>query len=192
MFPYEPNFNPQKQKPAISVCGLRQLIVGHSCPIKQCQCSTRMYSITVAPQSTQSSNVCFLTVTISWRGPTHRNGRFLFLGVKIWFIWEQKAAVTTLWGDHKQQTELSKREKWLVQVSTYKVIEWITTILRIFLKIQTNVKLFLKSHRIWIRIQIRDRIRNSLKSRFRIRKNHSGSTTLIGGPAYGRGRGLSV
>jgi hypothetical protein len=27
MFPYEPNFNPQKQKPAISVCGPRQLIV---------------------------------------------------------------------------------------------------------------------------------------------------------------------
>ncbi len=27
MFPYVPNFNPQKQKPAISVCGPRQLIV---------------------------------------------------------------------------------------------------------------------------------------------------------------------
>jgi|NOAtaT_7_FD_contig_71_971275_length_453_multi_2_in_0_out_0_1 hypothetical protein len=28
MFPYEPNFNPPEQKPAISVCGPRQLIVG--------------------------------------------------------------------------------------------------------------------------------------------------------------------
>jgi hypothetical protein len=60
--------NPQKQKPAISVCGPRQLIVN-----------------------------------------------------------SQKAAVTTLctlWGDRKQQTELSKREKWLVPVSTrvYRVV----------------------------------------------------------------------
>jgi hypothetical protein len=67
MFPYEPNFNPQKQKPAISVIGPRQLIVNR-----------------------------------------------------------QKAAVSTLctlWGDRKQQAELSKREKWLVPVSTYKVNE---------------------------------------------------------------------
>jgi hypothetical protein len=67
MFPYEPTFNPQKQKPAISVCGPRQLIVN-----------------------------------------------------------SQKAAVTilcTLWGDRKQQTELSKPDKWLVPVSTYKVNE---------------------------------------------------------------------
>ncbi len=67
MFPFEPNFNPQKQKPAISVCGPRQVIVN-----------------------------------------------------------SQKAAVTTLcalWGYRKQQMELSKREKWLEPVSTYKLYE---------------------------------------------------------------------
>ncbi len=51
--------------------------------------------------------------------PRNKNRPFLCVGgPRQLIVNSQKAAVTTLWGDRKQKTELSKREKWLVPVST--------------------------------------------------------------------------
>jgi hypothetical protein len=49
MFPYLPNFNPQKQIPAISVCGPRQLIVNSrqtSQNVKNNWCQFLQYKVT--------------------------------------------------------------------------------------------------------------------------------------------------